>query len=309
MDTPFYCSVYTREHNNPLAGTMNPFQHALLVEYPNTFAQKPMGGAAIDPAIKAQILAQEKSFKSLGGVKLLLIRNVKTVTQPSEELKVWYLSQFGPNIRVVTLPQVELVGPSIEELVERLTQGPTHEGFYPQYLVCTNGKRDKCCARFGFPLYRELYQHFAERPDTVWESSHVGGHRFAANVITFPDGVMYGHIDLSDMTRLIEHTDHHQLMLDKYRGRALLTKSAQFAEHALRETHNLPAVQAISQVRVFSEGSTTEVTLDVSEPAQQYQVILSPITLTIADNCELGTTTQAAYWQVDKMRLLPSLQE
>ena len=51
------------------------------------------------------------------------------------------------------------------------------------WLVCTNGKRDACCARDGLPVARALA---ALRPDEAWECSHLGGHRFAANVALAP---------------------------------------------------------------------------------------------------------------------------
>ena len=50
----------------------------------------------------------------------------------------------------------------------------------PLYLVCTHGKRNVCCARLGGPLAQALA---ARHPGQVWETTHVGGHRFAANLV------------------------------------------------------------------------------------------------------------------------------
>lgn len=57
-------------------------------------------------------------------------------------------------------------------------------------LVCTNGKRDQCCAIDG----RALIDQLADVPD-VWECSHIGGHRFAPVVLHLPDGHVYGRVD------------------------------------------------------------------------------------------------------------------
>ncbi|MDQ2654648.1 MAG: hypothetical protein M3Z20_16570 [Chloroflexota bacterium] len=61
-------------------------------------------------------------------------------------------------------------------------------------FVCTHGTVDACCARFGFPLYRELHRIAAEEDNSVrvWRSTHFGGHRFAATLIDFPEGRFWG---------------------------------------------------------------------------------------------------------------------
>ena len=59
----------------------------------------------------------------------------------------------------------------------------------PLFLVCTNGKRDKCCAKFGRPVYEALQE---SQGDTVWQSSHIGGHRYAPTVLFLPHGVNFG---------------------------------------------------------------------------------------------------------------------
>ena len=57
---------------------------------------------------------------------------------------------------------------------------------HPLVLVCTNGRHDPCCATFGRPLARVLREG-AQRDD-VWECSHIGGDRFAANIVILPEG-------------------------------------------------------------------------------------------------------------------------
>jgi (2Fe-2S) ferredoxin len=50
---------------------------------------------------------------------------------------------------------------------------------------------------------RVLSEHW---PEAVWECAHVGGDRFAANVVVAPDGVYYGGLDAeSSITTLQEH--------------------------------------------------------------------------------------------------------
>ena len=62
----------------------------------------------------------------------------------------------------------------------------------PILLVCTHGVHDTCCALRGRPVAAALA---ARWPGQVWECSHVGGDRFAPNVVVLPDGFYYGNLD------------------------------------------------------------------------------------------------------------------
>ncbi|MBV9923283.1 MAG: hypothetical protein JOY78_20875 [Pseudonocardia sp.] len=53
----------------------------------------------------------------------------------------------------------------------------------PLLLVCTHGRRDRCCALDGRALVRALVE--AGEPD-VWECSHLSGHRFAPTALVLP---------------------------------------------------------------------------------------------------------------------------
>lgn len=62
----------------------------------------------------------------------------------------------------------------------------------PLVLVCAHGRHDACCAVRGRPVAAALAERHG---DLVWECSHVGGDRFAANVVVLPDGTYYGGLD------------------------------------------------------------------------------------------------------------------
>lgn len=91
---------------------------------------------------------------------------------------------------------------------------PTAE---PLLLVCTHGRRDVCCARLGGPLARRLARTW---PAEVWETTHVGGHRFAANLVILPHGLYYGPVAGSAAEAAIAAYERGEVLLDRYRGRA-----------------------------------------------------------------------------------------
>ena len=87
----------------------------------------------------------------------------------------------------------------------------------PLYLVCAHGRRDACCARFGVPLARALA---SAHPAQVWETTHVGGHRYAANLVILPHGLYYGPVSTVSATAAIAAYQRGEIVPDRYRGRA-----------------------------------------------------------------------------------------
>jgi hypothetical protein len=99
----------------------------------------------------------------------------------------------------------------------------------PLFLVCAHGRRDACCARFGAPLARSLARQ--DGPN-VWETTHVGGHKYAANLVILPHGLYYGPVDEKIADAAIDAYQRGEVTLDRYRGRAGQDQAVQEAEHA-----------------------------------------------------------------------------
>lgn len=98
----------------------------------------------------------------------------------------------------------------------------------PVALVCTNGKRDRCCAKWGLPLFDAL----ATDPRIeAWQTTHIGGHRFAATMVWLPEGVCYGRVMPGDVARLTDAVVRGEVgPLELVRGRTSLPEAAQAAE-------------------------------------------------------------------------------
>jgi hypothetical protein len=111
----------------------------------------------------------------------------------------------------------------------------------PLYLVCTNGKRDRCCALWGMAYFRALQPLVGT---AVWQTTHTGGHRFAPTMLTLPDGVMHGRLAVENVTEFLAAHQQGQIILDNFRGQAKYEPVVQAADYFLRRETGETAVTA-----------------------------------------------------------------
>ncbi|HET7691080.1 MAG TPA: sucrase ferredoxin [Nocardioidaceae bacterium] len=125
------------------------------------------------------------------------------------------------------------------------------------YLVCTHGRHDACCAELGRPLWQALAD---TAPEETWQVSHIGGDRFAANVLVLPDGLYYGRLSSADARRLVAADRAGRVDLAHLRGRCRYPFAAQAAEvflrTELRETRAdaLELVTCTDRTAIFERG-------------------------------------------------------
>jgi hypothetical protein len=100
------------------------------------------------------------------------------------------------------------------------------------FLVCTNGKRDLSCARYGVPLYQAMSKYGGE---STWQTIHLGGHRFAGTLACVPEGLFYGRVGADDAEQVVNAQRTGQIDLGHYRGRSSYDALVQAAEYFLRE--------------------------------------------------------------------------
>ncbi len=133
----------------------------------------------------------------------------------------------------------------------------------PIVLVCTHGRRDVCCARLGVPIAMALADELAhDGPQVVWQTSHVGGHRFAANVVLLPHGYHFGRLEEPVARRVVRGYLRGRLTdLDRLRGRSSYTAEVQAADYWYRQASGQCGLGNIRVVRVDSYGGGVAVTL------------------------------------------------
>jgi hypothetical protein len=98
------------------------------------------------------------------------------------------------------------------------------------YAICVHGSHDPCCGTYGARIYRAAQRSGAR----ILLSSHVGGCRFAPNILCLPEGLLYGHVSEDEVASVIEHHERGLIYLDRYRGRTSYAQPVQVAEFFLR---------------------------------------------------------------------------
>ena len=117
----------------------------------------------------------------------------------------------------------------------------------PVLFVCTNGKKDLCCALKSRQIVDSL------RPDPeltgqVYESSHLTGHRFAPTALLLPTGQMYGRLTTETARQALSAAWNGEVLPGLLRGRTALPQWAQSAEIAVREFAAVDGADALDVV-------------------------------------------------------------
>ena len=275
------CADSSRASGEPLAGTGSPYRAFMLLEYRPNWHPKTtkIGNSSVDIGLQSYI---STAMETAGDVQLLYIRQLNRRDGP---LRCFFAfpDAFAPRIYAIDLAQYTdiLQYPLADWLGGDIPETHAHEE--PIYAVCAHKERDRACGTYGWEVYSALRELVGGQ---VWQSSHIGGHRYAGTLLAFPRGTYYGHLEGSDAAPLVEAEERDQLYLAKLRGRACYDNPAQAAEATLREKldlldYNALRLKSLSEVGAqqwqvaFAQRDGTEYVLDVQRQQSEYTVVKS----------------------------------
>ena len=234
-----FCADTARERGEPLAATASRVDTWLLVEYGGYWPYEPLDAAPFAGATREQLAAQLAAHRP---ARLLLVKR-SGGRGPKGPFEVVYgrTTEWGGRFRRLELDSYDELGRV--DLSARAGEPVRH----PLLLVCTHGIRDRCCARYGHSLHRELLR----QADAEWvrQVSHVGGDRFAGNLVVLPEGLYFGRVGREDVEPLLSAYASGRIELDTYRGRSSYPFAVQAAEAHVRRAEGLAG---INDVRLIS---------------------------------------------------------
>lgn len=236
------CAETSRADAESLSATASRVDRWILLEYRGLWAHDAVDDSTLSPAVKAFLRAERRRAPR---TRILFVRR-------AERRGADGLSAFVAETTEATRSLRRLELDRYDDLLELdlATAGAAVD--HPLFLVCTHGKHDRCCAKFGRPLYDAVREQVDD--GWAWQSTHVGGDRFAGNLVALPDGVYYGRVEPSEVWGLLERALAGQIHLPRYRGRSCHSFPVQAAERAVREATGLLGV---GDVRLVG-GAATE---------------------------------------------------
>ena len=236
------CAETSRADAEQLAATASRVERWLLLEYRGLWAHDAVDDSTLSAEVKAYLRAERRRSPH---TRILFVRRTERRSQDGLRALVAQTTEDDRSLRRLELERYE-------DLLELDLATAGDPVAHPLFLVCTHGKHDRCCAKYGRPLYDAVREQVDE--DWVWQSTHVGGDRFAGNLVVLPDGVYYGRVEPSEAWPLLESALAGEIYLPRYRGRSCHSFPVQAAERAVREETGLLGV---GDVR-FVGGARTE---------------------------------------------------
>jgi hypothetical protein len=263
-----FCSECSREVGERLFASAPRGDVWLLLEYGGLWNAKALPQSDLAPAVKARLQAWLDATPNskflfikqrdglVNGPRLFMALSRET------DPRLYRLDLHGGYDDLLTL-DLDALAQGDPAFAAALTDEPL-------LAVCTNGRRDVACAKYGTPVFNALAEQAGV---SVWQSTHMGGHRFAGVVAALPTGLCYGYLDADDAPYLAQAVRRGDVLLENTRGRSCYDAPVQAADYFLRGITGQLGVGAFHLRAVTpTEADHWAVRFDVLAEARTYEV-------------------------------------
>ncbi|PHM11850.1 sucrase ferredoxin [Nostoc sp. 'Peltigera malacea cyanobiont' DB3992] len=240
MDNSF-CALESRDvGEDPIANAYN-FDFFVMIECPTPWIDETFNSKSVPENLRNLV----KEFAEYEiAVEFLLIYN-KELQQP-DTTRILIFSR--PTGFAQAYSKYEFLLSDITEaatiikkcLLEKNLDACIDESNPRDIFICTHGSRDKCCAKFGNPFYRQaknIVKDLGMNNVRIWQCTHFGGHRFAPTAIDFPEARYYARLDSESFSSILTRTGNLEFIKHIYRGWAILPEAAQVLEREMILIH------------------------------------------------------------------------
>ena len=281
VSPPMRCSARSLELGEPMIGSVDQRVRWLLVEDRSAWGEKAVRdvlGSDLEEAAKARRMRLLLVRRREGDPAADAVRRTFLVDTEAGEMAVRSITDLAELDGLLDVP--------VADFGTLLTD--------PILLVCVNGKRDACCALRGRALLTALGADYAER---TWESAHLGGHRFAANLVCLPHGIVYGRVSPADGPRIADAYLAGRLEPDRLRGRSAWPRPAQVAEQALRTSLGLTGLDDLSLLSSAVDEARATVELATAGGTYRFELVAQRGEPR-ATSCRADEPEQPLQWRV-----------
>ena len=217
----------------PLAGTAPTESRILILEQPGAWGRDAVSDSGLPAAVWSDCAPD--------GTRVMVARRADRA-KTSSERHWWSLQVEGSTVT----SRAGVIGWQ-DSLDDRVWHGPATTT--DPIFLCSNGKRDACCAEFGRALLREFPDE-----DRLWECSHLGGHRFAPTALVLRTGEVLGRLSPTSLAAALAG---HAPGADVLRGRVGRSPQRQVAEIIAHTQAGVPLGEVSSIQRGTDEVELT----------------------------------------------------
>lgn len=251
------CSVVSARLAEPMPGTAPLARAWLVLEQPGPYGRVALTESHLPAAVGAAVAAAAEGTRT----SVLLARTVGRHADEHETTasrRFWFAHSApgGVRMRSGVLQDSTLLRPELPDLLRDAGQGQLPpwgtKDDSPLLLVCTNARRDRCCAIEGLPLAEGLAAgpHAAR----VLEANHLGGHRFAPTALLLPSANVFGRLDLAAATEVLDAALEGRVgAMPLLRGRTSAAAPAQAAAIAVRLAEAVDGLDDLDVLRRVGE--------------------------------------------------------
>ncbi|MBA2954735.1 sucrase ferredoxin [Nocardioides sp. CGMCC 1.13656] len=254
----FRCAAESVLRDEDVAGTATHVRTWLLLEHVGPWGSEALLDARLPEGLGGALTERARTHRA----KVLLIRRFSSKPDgPGLRVFAAYADPVAPRLESGTLADPrEVLDLDLAALREGGSSGlAAYDGSL--FCVCTNGRHDACCAERGRPVAQALDR---AHPEETWEVSHIGGDRFAANLVVLPHGLYYGRLDVPSSLAVAGAHLAGELDLDHLRGRSSWPMPVQAAEiHLRRELGATRVDDVVLRERVL-DGDFTSASFSVA---------------------------------------------
>lgn len=255
------CTDSALAASEPLIGSAPTALGWICVEQNGPWGRKALVESRLDPAIGAKladltaahqlraVLIRRPDHHSIARTEADSTTARTVLVASSHPRSAWLLrGTITDPAMLLRLPWEAIAAGDREKV---LTAAPwLRPSSAPTLLVCTNARRDVCCARLGRPVVQSMA---AQHPDAVWEVTHISGHRFAPTTLLLPSGYLHGRV--RDATTFFAAA-RAGIIDGPIRGRSTWPAAGQVAEAFIRDRYHITGINDLAVVAIPHPGGS-----------------------------------------------------